>query len=150
MLATAGFIGVISFVSNLAGQKALDAILYDDRPAMVVSNLRTISTQVKQGDPFIYQFDYDKRVECYPPKGKGEVTYRIWFEDNGAFERYHVVDPVTISYADPALHHRVTTVTIPVLPPGKYMMQWRVNFICAGASKPQSWDGAMMPFEVVM
>ena len=139
----------MSFVSNLIGQHALSAIMYDDRPAMVVSNVRIISKQIKSGEQFVYEFDYDKRTECYPPKGTGEVTYRIWFEDAGAFERFHVVDPSTISYADPAMHHRRTTVTIPPLMPGHYMMQWRVYFVCKGASKPQSWDGALMPFDVV-
>lgn len=150
MLVAAVFISIVSFASNLAGQRALDAILFDDRPAMVLSNMRTVSKTVRSGAPFVYEFDYTKRRECYPPKGSGEVTYRIWFDATGAgFDQYHVVDPATISYADPELHHRVTNVTIPDLPAGQYMMQWRVHFVCAGASKPQAWDGPMMPFEIV-
>lgn len=123
-------------------------MMYDDRPAMVLSNIHILTKTLGSGQQFSYEFDYDKRLECSPPSGSGEVTYRVWFDDGNGYERFHVVDPTTISYADPAQHHRTTKVSLPPLDPGKYMLQWRSHFVCSGASKPQTFDGPMMPFEV--
>ena len=139
-----------SIVSAVITPRAVDAFMFDDRPGMVIRNVQVISKFIRNGEEFVYAFDYDKRPECYPPDGAGEVAYRIWIDDGkGVFERFVTVPTSTISYAVPQLHHRTTKISIPPLNPGVYMMQWHTKFTCKGASRVQENDGPMMPFEVL-
>ena len=139
-----------SLVASVIMPDFVHGMMYDDRPAMVIRNIVVISPLIKNGDKFLYEFDYDKRPECYPPDGTGEVTYKLWTNENGLFERFTVLEHATISYADPKIHHRVTKIELPALSPGRYMLQYRSKFQCKGASAVQEWDGPMMPFEVTL
>lgn len=123
----------------------------DDRHPMEIRNIKVVSQKLVHGDQFVYEFDYNKRIECYPPKGTGEVTYRVWLQDQigNTYSKFLWVDPSTISYTDPAKHHRQTAVDLPFLRPGQYLMQYRARFVCEGASKVLEFDGPLMPFEVV-
>ena len=139
----------LSIVSGVLAPKIENSLLYDDRLAMEIRNIKVLTPVLKSGAQFAYEFDYDKRPECYPPLGGGEVVYRIWIDGPDGFERFRTIEPSTISYADPQLHHRTTRVDVPQLSPGKYKLQYRVTFSCKGASHPQQWDGVLMPFEIV-
>ena len=140
---------VVSIVSTVITPMLVNAVLYDDRPAMKITNIKVLSKFLTNGEQFVYEFDYDKRAECYPPDGWGEVRYRIWIDDGNGFERFIPVPASTISYAVPQDHHRTTKISIPPLNPGLYMMQYQTRFACKGASKVQEMDGPMMPFEVL-
>ena len=129
---------------------AMHRMMYDDRPAMVLSNINVISKLLKMNEKFVYEFDYTKRTECHPPDGAGEISYKLWVQEDGKFERFIILEHATISYADPKLHHRTTKIELPALEPGRYMLQYRAKFRCKGASAEQEWDGPMMAFEVTL
>ena len=140
---------LVSIISGVITPKIENSLMFDDRLAMDIRNIKISTPSLKSGARFAYEFDYDKRIECYPPLGGGEVVYRIWIDGPDGFQRFRTVEPGNISYADPQLHHRTTEVDLPSLTPGKYKLQYRVTFTCKGASRIQQWDGPLMPFEVI-
>ena len=140
---------VFAIVSGLSAPVIRDHIIYDDRLAMNIRNVKVMTPKIKKGEDFVYEFDYDKRRECFPPRGTGELKYRIWPNDNGEYKNFEAVKLGAASFADPEQHHRRNSVQVQALDPGLYMMQYQVSFTCQGASKDQHWDGPMMPFEVV-
>lgn len=129
---------------------ARESLTNDDRPAMVLWDIKVVSEKLRAGEPFSYSFNYSKRAECSPPKGSGEVSYRIWSKDaDGAFTTFQLAVS-TVSYAAPAINgFRTTSIEMPKLRPGEYAVQYRTRFECAGARQPQLFDGPLMQFEVV-
>jgi len=151
-LGLAAALGWAAFVviSPFVAPALVHAVFYDDRPAMVLWDIRVIDSRLSPGMSFRYEFQYNKRRECFPPLGKGEVSYRLWYQDaDGAFSRFKQLDS-SVSFAVPATNaHRSTTVPVPTLAPGSYAMQYRAHFQCQGASAVQELDGPLMRFEVV-
>lgn len=122
--------------------------MYDDREPIVVTNINVLTPTMKPGEQMTYEFDYTKRTECYPPDGRGELQYRYWINDGNGFNKFAWIDIQTISYAVPTDHHRKTTIQMPIINPGSYMLQYRWRFYCKGASKVFEKDGPMIPFEI--
>ena len=149
-LLTAVAMASFSLVASVIMPDLVHGVMYDDRPAMVLRNIKILSQLMKKNEKFVYEFDYDKRPECHPPDGAGEITYKLWLKEDGKFERFMILEHATISYADPAQHHRITKIELPPLEPGRYMLQYRSKFQCKGASAVQEWEGPMMPFEVTL
>ena len=153
LLNRSSFYGILLLtliVGVMGGMSMWTIFRADDRLPIDIRNIHVITPKLKSGQPFVYEFDYDKRKECHPPKGAGEVSYRVWLKDSvGTYNHFLWVDPSTISYADPEVHHRETTVDMPRLVPGQYMMQYRARYVCEGASKILEFDGPLMPFEIV-
>ena len=140
---------IFAIVSSLYAPAIRDRVIYDDRLAMNIRNVKVMTPKMKPGEDFVYELDYDKRRECFPPRGSGELKYRIWPNENGEYKHFEAVKLGAISFADPEQHHRRNNVPVQTLAPGLYMMQYQLSFTCEGASKDQHWDGPLMPFEVV-
>lgn len=148
------FLGIVVLTLTIAATGFLSlwtVFRADDSAPMTIWNINVISQSMKSSQPFVYEFEYNKRKECHPPKGQGEVAYRTWFQDpaTSAYNRFVWIEPSTVSYADPDQHFRRNSIDMPKLNPGHYLMQYRARFVCEGASKTLEFDGPLMPFEIV-
>lgn len=124
----------------------------DNTPPFVVWDVAVKTKVLKAGEPqlFAFSFAYNKRTECYPPDGKGDVKFRVWSENvlNGSYTSYIELDYARLASADPKLHYKESSVLLDPMPVGRYALQWHTTYECKGASRPLTDDGPMMQFEV--
>jgi hypothetical protein len=108
------------------------------------------SERLVPGQAFTYSYEYAKRAECFPPRGRGQVDYLLWMgNDAGVFVNFRPIQSVD-SVSQPASHaYRTETVPVPNLIAGHYAIQYRKAFVCEGSSATQYLDGPLMEFEVV-
>lgn len=134
------------------GTKTRAAIFYDDTPAMQRVQAALVVTDLVPGEPIRYNLRADKRADCYPPDGKAEIDYRVWFvEADGQMARrielpYHrrsILKPGTASaLAKP------TSIPLPALEIGCYAFQWTGHYTCKSASEVQHIDGPLLRFRI--
>lgn len=109
----------------------------DIRPPLVLHNFTVLTPVVAAGGQIDYQAVYDKRKECHPPLGGGEVRYRFASIDAGVegnLIRENVEGIKRTSW--PAGHGLLGTGAANVprdLPPGRYSVTGTAEYSCANA-----------------
>lgn len=145
----------LALVSGLssAAQYVGHRLYYDDSPAIVFRNVRLIKTVVAPGEALAQAFEYSKRVDCHPPGGSSEINFRLWRYPVGQEPYFEWLDYNRPSRApagqDMSTAASPSIIPIPVLAPGNYALQWRANYTCANASKPQTFYSPILPFNVL-
>lgn len=150
VLMIAVLVAIVSIASS-AVSAALKALIYDDRPALIVRAVEPVTTRLKPGAPMQYYLVYDKRPDCDPPAGKSEVSYRVWHYPANAPAWYEWLDYSRPSRAVPGVNVRLpdpSRIPLPSLNPGNYGFQFRSVYQCAKASGPQTIDGPVISFTV--
>lgn len=156
-LATAALVvsvaaAAFSFGVSDVGNKTRAAIFYGDTPAMQRVQAALVVTDLVPGEPIRYNLKADKRSDCYPPDGKAEIDYRVWFvEDDGQMARRIELPYHRQSILKPGVASALptpTSIPLPVLDAGCYAFQWTGHYTCKSASEVQSIDGPLLRFRV--
>lgn len=144
----------IVFVVALAFSITLNVMsvtVFDNSPALVVWDVQVLTPEIKAHEASIFRFSYryNKRSQCYPPDGEGEVKFRLWSVDPAtqAFAAFVELDLARMATADPQQHYKEAKAYLEGLTPGRYALQWHTTYKCKGASRLLIEDGPMMPFE---
>lgn len=154
-----GRIASSKFATNLALACALlfsvsfsvvmPALMTDDAPPMLIWGLvvRTPVIAAEQPATFRFAFEYRKRADCWPPHGHGDLEIAIWQANaKGGLDKMADLGKMKAK-ADPMENQRESSVMLPALPAGHYLMQWSAVYTCSGI-KHAPLDGPLVPFEV--
>ncbi len=151
VLLIAVLVTVISFMSSAIVYVGR-ILVYDESPALVVRAVEPVTTVLKSGDPFRYYLAYDKRMDCEPPLGSSEISYRVWSYQPNEVPTFVWLDYARPSRAPPGRNQRLatpSTIPLPHLAPGPYGFQFRAIYHCKNSSGPQTIDGPIVKFAVV-
>jgi hypothetical protein len=121
-----------------------------ERPAIVVLAERLEKTVLVPDEDPVYIATVDKRKDCYPPDGKGEIEWRLWtFRKDGQIT-FVTLPERNLARAVPGRLDPITRIIdIPRLPSGRYAIQFRGTYNCLHARQPQIIDGGVMRFDVI-
>jgi hypothetical protein len=105
---------------------------------------------VKSGEIAQIAYDYDKREDCYPPRGYGDFYFRIYEQAaDGRYLNFVRLETGLNSVEPPGLdQHAVNSIRLPTLKPGKYALQFRAMFQCEGERDPQFIVPKPIPFVI--
>ena len=122
---------------------ALDVL--DVKPAMEFRNMELRNTRLKQGEPLVLSYTYDKREDCYPDKGEGEINFKF-------FKGPHIDGWRPGLRSDEPPGHGLSAlneIATPRLAPGTYDLGLRAIFVCQGERAAQIITLPPLTFEVI-
>lgn len=128
----------------IAGREAaLSAIAV--QPAMEFRNMEIVQPQIRQGEPLTLTYTYDKRADCYPDNGEGEINFKFFKGSviNGWRPGMRSDEPPGVNL--PALN----VIDTPKLDPGVYDLGLRAIFVCKGERAAQIITLPPLSFEVL-
>lgn len=136
--------GVSWLIGETAGREAALDVL-NVKPAMEFRNLKLVDTRIRQGQSLTLSYTYDKREDCYPDKGEGEINFKFFKGANidGWRPGLRSDEPPGINL--PAINQIAT----PPLGPGTYDLGLRAIFVCRGERAAQIITLPALTFEVV-
>ena len=128
---------------NAGRAAALDVL--NVKPAMEFRNMEIVKPQIKQGEPLMLAYTYDKREDCYPDKGEGEINFKFFKGPNIDGWR-----PGLRSDEPPGIGlNALNEIATPNLSPGTYDLGLRAIFVCRGERAAQIITLPPLAFEVI-
>jgi len=127
---------------------------YDDRPPVVVHSLVPESTVIEQGGVLKYTTTYSKRAECFPPAGRGEVSYKMTRVNDSRIEYNNLIyhfDARREAKGPPG-ENNIWSAAVPIpadIPIGHYTYTASATYTCDGASRPLVFVGPTIPIVIV-
>lgn len=143
-------VAVAAFVSSIVSAITVDRAIHV-APAMTFRDIAVVNSPIKQGEPAVVSYEYDKRADCYPPKGDGDFYYRVYTQDlDGKFRLFHRLERGLNSQEPPGDRLKaLNSVPLPLLPPGQYALTFRAKFKCAGETEEQDITTDKIPLIIV-
>ena len=114
-------------------------------PAMEFRNVHLVNQRIRSGDPLILSYTYDKREDCFPDKGEGELNFK--FFKGSTIDGWR---PGLRSDEPPGVNLKaVNEIATPALGEGAYELGLRAVFVCAGERATQLISIPPLKFEVI-
>ena len=131
-------------IGDNAGRQAARDVL-NVKPAMEFRNMEIVNPRVHAGEPLMLSYTYDKREDCYPDKGEGEINFKFFRGPNidGWRPGLRSDEPPGVGLS------AVNKIATPKLEPGIYDLGLRAIFVCQGERAAQIITLPPLTFEVI-
>ncbi|MEL6238817.1 MAG: hypothetical protein AAFQ90_09530, partial [Pseudomonadota bacterium] len=125
----------------------------DGRPPIVWRHAQILSGVIPRGGEIRYRAQYIKRAGCHPPKGRGDIAYRLYVlnaEGRKVGTYYQLIIGRVTQWPATSVFKigEGSAIAGPHIPRGRYLFQWLGAFDCVGAETPLLVAGPLLPVEI--